>query len=105
MLHSDANDQSTEPFQSGSQAPWQGSEGELSQEERQSHRPNQGENNYWSETPSYELPREEPVQAAWRESPPLWNTSGKLSVAPPVRSSARGPNSVAILALTMVIAS
>lgn len=105
MLHSDTNDQSTEPFQSGSQAPWQGSE-ESYQEERQSREePNQGENIDWSETPSYELPREEPVQAAWRESPPVWNTSGKLSVAPSVRASARGSHSVAILALTMVIAS
>ncbi|HEY4035934.1 MAG TPA: trypsin-like peptidase domain-containing protein [Ktedonobacteraceae bacterium] len=105
MLHSDANDQSTEPFQSGSQVPWQGSEGELYQEERQSRRPNEGENKYWSETPSYESPREELVQAAWQESPPLWNTSGKISVAPSVKSSARGSHSVAILALTMVIAS
>lgn len=116
MLHSDANDQSTESFQSGSEAPWQGSEEEPYQEEKQSRekryrqerqscRSNREENTDWSEMPSYELPRKEPGQSAWRESPPLWNTSGKLSVAPTMKAPVRGSHTMAILALTMVIAS
>jgi|GEM_PF-790476 len=105
MLHSDANDQSRGPFQSVSQTPWQGPEKELYQEEGRPLQSIREENRYWPEAQYYQSLQEEPVQTAWQESPPLWNTSGKLSVAPSVRSSARGSQSIAILALTMVIAS
>jgi len=111
MHHSDANDQSTGPFESVSQTPWQGPEEELYQEKRppeeepyqekkQPHQPMDG-----PEAQFYQSLREDPVQTAWRESPPLWNTSGKLSVPPSVKQPARGSQSVALLALTMVIAS
>lgn len=105
MLHSDANDQSTESFQSRSETPWKGSKGESYREERQSHRPNLEENIYWPETPTYESPREGLGQSAEPENPPLWNTSGKLFVAPAVKWPMRGSHSVAILAVTMIIAS
>src|SRR6266571_2217559 len=105
MLHSDANDQSRGPFQSVSQTPWQGPLEELYQEGRRPLQSIREENRYWPEAQYYQSLQEEPVQTAWQESPPLWNTSGKLSVAPSVRSSARGSQSIAILALTMVIAS
>src|SRR5690242_455459 len=115
MLHSEANDQSTEPFQSGLERPWQGFEEEPHQEEqsrekrywgeRQSHQPNLEKNTYWSERPSYELPTKESAQSTWQESPPRWNTSGKLPVTPTVKAPVRGSHTMAILALTMVIAS
>lgn len=116
MLHSDANDQSTEPFRSGSEAPGQGSEEkpyrerrpyreEPYQEARQFSQPNLEGNTYWSGMPSHELPTEKSGQSAWREGPPLWNTSGKLSVAPAVKSPLRGLQGMAIVALTMIIAS
>src|SRR5215471_4654152 len=111
MLHSNANDQSTEPFQSRLGAPWQGSEKESYREERQywegrrSHQPNLEGNRYWSEAPSYEVPREEFGQSAWQESPPLRNTSGKLSVAPTVKLLRSGSHSMIIVALTLVVAS
>jgi S1-C subfamily serine protease len=108
MLHSDANDQSTEPFQTGPETPGQGSQEEPYQErrpyqeERQFSQPNLEENRYWSETSSYEFPTEEYRQSAWQESNPLWNTSGKLSVAPAGKLPVRG---IAVLALTMIVAS
>ena len=110
MLHSDANDQSTEPFQSGSETPGQGSEEKPYREEpyregRQFSQPNLEGNTYWSGTPSYELPTERSGQSAWQEGPPLWNTSGKLSVAPAVKSPVRGLRGMAIVALTMIITS
>ncbi|HWS84999.1 MAG TPA: trypsin-like peptidase domain-containing protein [Ktedonobacteraceae bacterium] len=111
MHHSDANDQSTGPFESVSQTPWQGPEEELYQEKRppeeepyqekrQPHQPMDG-----PEAEFYQSLRGDPVQTAWRESPPLWNTSGKLSIPPSAKQPARGSRSVAMLALTMVIAS
>jgi S1-C subfamily serine protease len=99
MHQSDANDQSTGPFESVSQTSWQGPE------ERQPHQPTAKENIYGPEAQYYQSLREEPVQTAWRERPPLWNTSGKLSVAPSVKRLAHGFPSVAMLALTMLIAS
>jgi len=100
MNHSDANDQSAGPFESVAQIPWQGPEEELYQEKRQPHQPMDG-----PEAQFCQSLREDPVQTAWRESPPVWNTSGKLSVSPSAKQPVRGTQSVAMLALTMVIAS
>ena len=100
MHQSDANDQSTGPFESVSQTPsWRGPE------ERQPHQPTAREHIYGPEAQYYQSLREEPAQTAWRERPPLWNTSGKLSVAPSVKRPGHGFPGVAMLALTMVIAS
>jgi len=105
MLHSDANNQSTGPFEAVSEAPGQVPEKEPYQGERPPRQPILEGDRYGPEAQYYQSLREEPVQTAWQESPPLWNTSGKLSVAPSVRSPASGSRTVAILALTMVIAS
>jgi S1-C subfamily serine protease len=92
MLHSDP----TEPFQPS----WQGSEEEPHQA-RQSHQPNPEENGAWPEMPPYEeCPREMPAH----DGPPLWHTSGKLSVVPTGKLSGRRPYTMAVLALTTVIA-
>lgn len=99
MHQSDANDQSTGPFESVSQTSWQGPE------ERLPHQPTAKENIYGPEAEYYQSLREEPAQTAWQERPPLWNTSGKLSVAPSMKRLGYGFPSGAMLALTMVIAS
>jgi S1-C subfamily serine protease len=114
MHHSDANDQSTGPFESVYQTPWQGPEGELYQEEGSpEEEPYQRErqpdlpmgNIYGPEAQFYQSLGDEPVRAAWQEHPPLWHTAGKLSVPQPVKRPVRRSQNVAILALTMVIAS
>ncbi len=115
MHHLDANNQSTGPFEFMPKTSWQGPEeklywkegtpeGEPYQGRKQPDLPT-GENLYGPEAPFYRSLGEEPRQTAWRESPPRENTSGKLSVPQSVKRPAHGSRNVAILALTMVIAS
>jgi S1-C subfamily serine protease len=116
MHHLDANNQSTGPFESPmSKTSWQGPEKNLYweegtpeeepyQEKKQPDLP-MGENLYGPEAQFYRSLGEEPRRTAWRESPSWGNTSGKLSVPQPVKRLAHGSHNVAILALTVVIAS
>jgi S1-C subfamily serine protease len=114
MHHLDANDQSKEPFEPMSEPSWQGSEKEYWKKGTPEEEPYQGkkqpdlprrESLYGPEAHFYRSLGEEPRQTAWQESPPLGNTSGKLSVPQSVKRPAYGSHNVALLALTMVIAS
>jgi S1-C subfamily serine protease len=115
MHHLDANDQSTGPFEPMSETSWQGPEEKLYREKgtpeeepyqgrKQPDLP-RGESIYGPEARFYRSLEEEPTQTAWRENPPLENTSGKLSVPQSVKRPAYGSRNVAILTLTMIIAS
>jgi S1-C subfamily serine protease len=94
MFHPDANDQSKAPNQILPRTPWP-----LTGEGRPYQLTAEG-SRYQPELPSSPLSGEE-THVAHQQSPPSWNTHGKLAAA---KASARGLRTASILALTVVMA-
>ena len=96
MLRPDANDQSKVPNQFLPRTPWP------STGEERSNQPTTEGNWYQPELPSSPSLGGE-THVAYQQYPPMWNTGGRLAIAPTAKVSARGLQTVSILALTVVM--
>ena len=97
MLRPDANDQSKVPNQFLPRTPWP------STGEERSNQPTTEGNWYQPELPSSPSLGGE-THVAYQQCPPMWNTGGRLAIAPTVKASARELRTASILALTVVMA-
>lgn len=97
MLRPDANDQSKVPNQFLPRTPWP------STGEERSNQPTTEGNWYQPELPSSPSLGGE-THVAYQQYPPMWNTGGRLAIAPTVKASARELRTASILALTVVMA-
>ncbi len=97
MLRPDANDQSKVPNQFLPRTPWP------STGEERSNQPTTEGNWYQPELPSSPSLGGE-THVAYQQYPPMWNTGGRLAIAPTVKASARKLRTASILALTVVMA-
>jgi S1-C subfamily serine protease len=97
MLRPDANDQAKVPNQFLPRTPWP------STGEERSNQPTTEGNWYQPELPSSPSLGGE-THVAYQQCPPMWNTGGRLAIAPTVKASARELRTASILALTVVMA-